>query len=103
MNAYLRGLQIPVLNLFHKSKTIICSLLALTFICLIIAATPLGFPYKPETNVQRFSIIHARRTLRDVNNEVRRVETGYFVFPMDRRIYSVKGTFSKISNNNKII
>lgn len=54
------------------------------------AATPLGFPYRPETNVQRFSIIHARRTFRDMNNDVRRVETGYFMLPQDRRTNSVK-------------
>lgn len=84
------GFMIPVLNLFRKSKTIICSLLAITLVCLILAATPLGFPYRPETNVQRFSVLHTRRTFRDVHNDVRRVETGYFMMPQDRRTYSVK-------------
>ncbi|XP_061401284.1 endoplasmic reticulum metallopeptidase 1 [Musca vetustissima] len=84
------GFMIPCLNLFRKSKTIICALLGITLICLVIAATPLGFPYRAETNVQRFSILHTRRTFRDMHNEVRRVETGYYILPQDRRTYSVK-------------
>lgn len=93
----LTGFQIPCLNLFRKSRTIICSLLGLTLVCLIIAATPLGFPYRPETNVQRFSILHTRRTFRDMHNEVRRVETGYYILPQDRRTYSVKSKYDKRS------
>lgn len=88
------GFMIPALNLFQKSRTIICSLLGITLICLIVAATPLGFPYRSETNVQRFSILHTRRTFRDSSNEVRRVETGYYILPQDRRTYSVKSKSS---------
>ncbi|XP_030375114.1 endoplasmic reticulum metallopeptidase 1 isoform X2 [Scaptodrosophila lebanonensis] len=84
------GFMIPVLNMFRKSKTIICSLLGITLICMILAATPLGFPYRPETNVQRFSVLHTKRTFHDANNNVRRVESGYFLLPQDRRTYSVK-------------
>ncbi|XP_037808187.1 endoplasmic reticulum metallopeptidase 1 [Lucilia sericata] len=97
------GFMIPALNLFHRSKTIICSLLAITLVCLIVAATPLGFPYRPETNVQRFSIIHARRTFRDMNNEVRRVETGYFMLPQDRRTYTVKNHVTNMTLAQSIV
>ncbi|XP_037952372.1 endoplasmic reticulum metallopeptidase 1-like [Teleopsis dalmanni] len=84
------GFMIPVLNLFKKSKTIISSLLVVTLIFVIVAATHIGFPYRSETNVQRFSVLHTKRVFRDPNNAVRRVETGYFIMPQDRRTYSVK-------------
>lgn len=51
------GFIVPMLHMFRKSKTIICSLLGITLLCIIIAATPLGFPYRPETSVQRFSVL----------------------------------------------
>ncbi|XP_064542476.1 endoplasmic reticulum metallopeptidase 1 isoform X2 [Drosophila montana] len=84
------GFIVPVLHMFRKSKTIICALLGVTLVCIIIAATPLGFPYRPETSVQRFAVLHAKRTFHDANNNVRRSETGYFIMPQDRRTYSVK-------------
>uniref|UniRef100_A0A0A1WQ19 FXNA-like protease n=1 Tax=Zeugodacus cucurbitae TaxID=28588 RepID=A0A0A1WQ19_ZEUCU len=91
------GFMIPVLNLFHKSKTIICSLLTFTVLFIILAATPIGFPYRPETNVQRFSVLHTRRVFHDEANTVRRVETGYFILPQDRRTYSVKNHLLNMS------
>ncbi|XP_017147750.1 endoplasmic reticulum metallopeptidase 1 isoform X5 [Drosophila miranda] len=84
------GFIVPVLHLFRKSKTIICALLAITFVCVIIAITPMGFPYRPKTSVQRFSVLHAKRTFHDADNKVRRQESGYFIMPQDRRTYSVK-------------
>ncbi|XP_034477899.1 endoplasmic reticulum metallopeptidase 1 [Drosophila innubila] len=84
------GFVVPMLHMFRKSKTIICSFMAITLICIIIAATPLGFPYRPETSVQRFNILHAKRTFHDAFNNVRRSESGYFIMPQDRRTYAVK-------------
>ncbi|XP_067630290.1 endoplasmic reticulum metallopeptidase 1 isoform X2 [Eurosta solidaginis] len=97
MGILVGGFMIPVLNLFHKSKPIICSLFAITVICMIFAATPIGFPYRPETNVQRFSVLHTRRVFHDALNAVRRVETGYFILPQDRRTYSVKNDLLNMS------
>ncbi|XP_054739176.1 endoplasmic reticulum metallopeptidase 1 isoform X1 [Anastrepha obliqua] len=91
------GFMIPVLNLFRKSKTIICSLLVFTALFLILAVTPIGFPYRPATNVQRFSVLHTRRVFHDETNAVRRLETGYFILPQDRRIYSVKNQLLNMS------
>lgn len=54
-------------------------------ICLVIANTPVGFPFRPETNIKRLIIVHSRRTLRNFNNEVKSVQTGYVLLPMDRR------------------
>jgi len=51
------GFIIPVLQLFNKSKTIICGLMGITLLCFIIAMTPVGFPYRPDTNVQRFAVL----------------------------------------------
>ncbi|XP_068145512.1 endoplasmic reticulum metallopeptidase 1 [Drosophila tropicalis] len=84
------GFIIPTLHLFRKSKTIICVLLGIAVFCMILAVTPLGFPYRPETSVQRFAVLHAKRTFHDASNNVRRQESGYFIMPQDRRTYSVK-------------
>lgn len=50
-------LQVPLLNMFRKTKLILWSFLVWTVVFIIIAATPLGFPYRAETNVQRFNIL----------------------------------------------
>ncbi|ALC42480.1 CG11961 [Drosophila busckii] len=84
------GFIVPLLNMFRKSKTIISCLMGITLLCIILACTPLGFPYRPETNVQRFAVLHAKRTFHDVNNNTRRTDSGYFIMPQDRRTYSVK-------------
>lgn len=54
------GFIVPMLHMFRKSKTIICALLGVTLVCIIIAVTPLGFPYRPETSVQRFAVLVSR-------------------------------------------
>ncbi|XP_032590409.1 endoplasmic reticulum metallopeptidase 1 isoform X2 [Drosophila grimshawi] len=84
------GMIVPLLHMFRKSKTIICALMGITLICIIIAVTPMGFPYRPETSVQRFNVLHAKRTFHDADNNVRKSETGYFIMPQDRRTYAVK-------------
>nr|XP_036668983.1 endoplasmic reticulum metallopeptidase 1 isoform X2 [Drosophila suzukii] len=84
------GFIIPVLHLFSKSKSIICGLMGITLLCLVIAMTPIGFPYRPDTNVQRFDVLHTKRTFHDAENHVRRQESGYFIIPQDRRVYTVK-------------
>ncbi|XP_037714381.1 endoplasmic reticulum metallopeptidase 1-like isoform X2 [Drosophila subpulchrella] len=84
------GFIIPTLHLFSKSKSIIFGLMGITLLCLVIAMTPVGFPYRPDTNVQRFDVLHTKRTFHDAQNDVRREESGYFIIPQDRRIYTVK-------------
>lgn len=51
------GFLVPMLNMFRKSKTIICTLLGVTLLFIILAATPMGFPFRAETNVQHFSFL----------------------------------------------
>ncbi|XP_043948246.1 endoplasmic reticulum metallopeptidase 1 [Drosophila biarmipes] len=84
------GFIIPVLQLFNKSKTIICGLMGITLLCFIISMTPVGFPYRPETNVQRFAVLHTKRTFHDAENRVRRQESVYLIMPQDRRVYTVE-------------
>lgn len=43
--------------MLRKTKITLFSFLAWTVVFIIIAATPLGFPYRAETNVQRFNIL----------------------------------------------
>lgn len=63
--------------------------LMFTVLTFIIALTPAGFPFKEETAVQRFNLIHARRVLNDFNSSVRLNDSGIYVYPQDRRKSSI--------------
>lgn len=44
-------------NMFRRSKILLLSLLLVTFIFAMIAITPVGFPYRPKTNVGRVNFL----------------------------------------------
>lgn len=75
----------PLIHLIKHSRKAFAFLLMIATICLVIANTPVGFPFRPETNIKRLIIVHSRRTLRNFNNEVKSVQAGYVLLPMDRR------------------
>uniref|UniRef100_A0A1A9W2G4 FXNA-like protease n=1 Tax=Glossina brevipalpis TaxID=37001 RepID=A0A1A9W2G4_9MUSC len=83
------GFLIPLFNLFRNSTIIAGLFFFITLVCIIFAVTPLGFPYRPETNVHRAAILNVRRTFRNEQNNIRRRETGYFMLPQDRRTHSI--------------
>lgn len=50
-------LQIPIMHKFSKSKTIFSIFGVISIVFVIIAATPAGFPYKPDVAAQRFYVL----------------------------------------------
>ncbi|XP_065367014.1 endoplasmic reticulum metallopeptidase 1 [Calliphora vicina] len=89
MTLLFAGVIMPLFLFFRKTRTIICTFLLITIVTIIIAITPAGFPYKAKTAVQRFSLLHAQRTLHNADGSVRLNEAGIYVYPQDRRIDSV--------------
>lgn len=53
-------LQVPLLCLFRKSKTIISIFGGICLAFIILAATPVGFPYKEREAPQRFYVAVSR-------------------------------------------
>lgn len=54
MCVLLGGFLCPLINMFRKNKTILGIFGLLTVIFLILAATPIGFPYEEKTHPQRY-------------------------------------------------
>ncbi|KAH8300216.1 hypothetical protein KR044_011587, partial [Drosophila immigrans] len=77
---------VPLLCLFRKSKTIISLFGICTLVFLILAATPVGFPYVERTAVQRFFSVHTARIFHngDAASTVNHTDSGYYVMPVDR-------------------
>ncbi|TMW54766.1 hypothetical protein DOY81_000297, partial [Sarcophaga bullata] len=83
------GVIMPLFLFFRKTRTIICTFLLVNLVFIIMAVTPAGFPYKAKLAPQRFSLLHAERTLYDANGNVRLQEAGIYIYPQDRRIDSI--------------
>lgn len=93
----------PLLCLFRKSKTIISIFGMLIIVFIILAATPIGFPYVEKDAPQRFYAVHTTRTFHngDPQMSIRRQDSGYYVVPVDRRPHSVDDVLFANSNLTK--
>lgn len=49
--------QTPMMNMFRHSKSLLLTLLGVTFIFSMIAISPIGFPYTAKTNVGRVNFL----------------------------------------------
>lgn len=50
-------LKLPILNKFHKAKTISSIFGVICVLFIILAATPVGFPYTKDVTPQRFYVL----------------------------------------------
>ncbi|XP_037895181.1 endoplasmic reticulum metallopeptidase 1 [Glossina fuscipes] len=80
------GFIIPLLLFFRKVRVLFSMFLIVTFLFIIIALTPLGFPYRAKTASQRYALIHAHRIIHDADKTTRVKESGIYVFPQDRNV-----------------
>uniref|UniRef100_A0A1B0G958 FXNA-like protease n=1 Tax=Glossina morsitans morsitans TaxID=37546 RepID=A0A1B0G958_GLOMM len=80
------GFIIPLLLFFRKARILFSAFLIVTLIFIIIALTPLGFPYRTKTASQRYALIHAHRIIHDADKTTRVEESGIYVFPQDRNV-----------------
>ncbi|XP_036332214.1 endoplasmic reticulum metallopeptidase 1-like, partial [Rhagoletis pomonella] len=90
---------VPLLCLFRKSKTIISIFGVICLVFIILAATPVGFPYAEREAPQRFYVAHTTRTFHngDAAMSVRFNDSGYYVVPVDRRPHSIDYLFENIN------
>lgn len=90
---------VPLLCLFRKSKTIISTFGVICLIFIILAATPVGFPYRERDVPQRFYVAHTTRTFHDGDSamSVRYNDSGYYVVPVDRHPHSVDYLFENMN------
>ncbi|XP_073848916.1 endoplasmic reticulum metallopeptidase 1 [Musca autumnalis] len=102
MTILFAGFIMPLFLFFRKTRTIIYSFLAITILFIIIAVTPAGFPYKAKTATERYSLIHAQRTLHNANGSIRLQESGIYVYPQDRRVNSADEYIKLIGEKHKI-
>ncbi|KAH8270873.1 hypothetical protein KR018_010625, partial [Drosophila ironensis] len=94
---------VPLFCLFRKSKTIISMFGICTVVFIILAATPVAFPYAEKTAVQRFYAVHTSRTFHngDPASTVSHTDSGYFVLPVDRRPHTVDDILFDNTNYTK--
>nr|XP_014096897.2 endoplasmic reticulum metallopeptidase 1-like isoform X1 [Bactrocera oleae] len=79
------GYLIPLLNIFNRPKLVFLILPAVTLVIALLAMTQIGFPYRPETNVQRVNLQEVRRVFYEFDGTVSRNESGYLFDFQDRR------------------
>ncbi|GAB0089651.1 endoplasmic reticulum metallopeptidase 1 [Sergentomyia squamirostris] len=86
MAFFLGGFIVPLIGLCTRRWVVYGCIFGLFFLVgIILLATPIGFPYRPETSPQRYWIFHTSRTFYEFpNNNVRKTDSGYILLPMDR-------------------
>lgn len=89
------GFIIPILHKFRKSKTIFSLFAVVSVIFFAIAASPVGFPFKPDVAVQRFYVLHTDRLIRDQSGDVRTHESGFYIQPVDPRYNTLDDSIFK--------
>ncbi|ALC42478.1 CG9416, partial [Drosophila busckii] len=95
ISTHFAGFLIPILLKFRKTKICMSIFGVLTIIFIILAATPVGFPYKPEVAAQRYFVLHTQRTLHDEKNITAVQESGFYVQPVDTRYSELYDTTLK--------
>ncbi|XP_055917041.1 endoplasmic reticulum metallopeptidase 1 isoform X2 [Eupeodes corollae] len=88
------GFIIPILFIFRKTKTILSIFALICVIFIILAATPVGFPYTAKTSPQRYYVTNTIRRFYNPDMTVRREDSGYYVVPVDRKPHSLDEFFS---------
>ncbi|XP_061401283.1 endoplasmic reticulum metallopeptidase 1 [Musca vetustissima] len=86
------GFIMPILNKFKKSEAITSIFAVLCVLFVILAATPVGFPYIKDVHPQRFYVLHTERIIHDNSGMVIKNDTGFYVQPVDTRPYSLDDT-----------
>ncbi|XP_017025335.1 endoplasmic reticulum metallopeptidase 1-like [Drosophila kikkawai] len=79
------GFLITVANMFKRPVVVLIILLSLSLLSIVAALTHLGFPYRPQTNVERVPYLHVRRTFYEYDGTVSKDDSGYLFNFQDRR------------------
>ncbi|XP_070069647.1 endoplasmic reticulum metallopeptidase 1-like isoform X2 [Drosophila takahashii] len=80
------GFLVPIVIIFRRPGYILITLLTVFGLSVLTALyTPLGFPYRPRTNVERVPYLHVRRTFYEYDGNVSKEDSGYLFNFQDRR------------------
>lgn len=96
------GFIIPLYLFFRKTRTIALCFLGVTVFFIILAVTPIGFPYTPKVAAQRYSLLHAKRILHNADGTERVNESGVYIYSQDRRIHIVDDNIKSIGEKHKV-
>lgn len=96
------GFIMPLYMFFRKTRTIMLCFLGVTILFVILAVTPIGFPYTPKVAVQRYSLLHVKRVLHNANGTERTNESGVYIYSQDRRIHMVDDNIKSIGEKHKV-
>uniref|UniRef100_A0A336LFA8 FXNA-like protease n=1 Tax=Culicoides sonorensis TaxID=179676 RepID=A0A336LFA8_CULSO len=78
------GFYAPILNMFKHRKYLLGMFLVIFVVFLIIAMTPVGFPYREKESEQRYTIWHTKREFYRHDGEIRKADSGYYIYTYDR-------------------
>lgn len=83
---FLGGFIVPLIGLCTRRWWVYGGLFGLFSVAgIILLATPVGFPYRPETSPQRYWIFHTNRVFYSFGDDsIRKSDSGYMLLPMDR-------------------
>ncbi|XP_059614556.1 endoplasmic reticulum metallopeptidase 1-like isoform X2 [Phlebotomus argentipes] len=88
MALFLGGFIVPLIGLCTRRWWVYGLIFGLfSVLGIILLATPIGFPYRADTNPQRYWIFHTDRVFYELNNNVRKTDAGYMLLPMDSNSY----------------
>ncbi|XP_036344798.1 endoplasmic reticulum metallopeptidase 1-like [Rhagoletis pomonella] len=96
------GFLMPLYLFFRKTRTIMLCFLGVTILFIVLAVTPVGFPYTPKVATQRYSLLHANRILYNADGTARVNESGIYIFPQDRRIHEVDDIINSIGVKQQV-
>ncbi|XP_067633939.1 endoplasmic reticulum metallopeptidase 1 [Eurosta solidaginis] len=96
------GFIMPLFMFFRKTRTILFCFLSVTIFSIILALTPVGFPYTAKVAAQRYSLLHASRILYNEDGTARVNESGIYIYPQDRRIHQVDDIIDNIGFKQKV-
>ncbi|KAK5648928.1 hypothetical protein RI129_003820 [Pyrocoelia pectoralis] len=102
----LSSLYVPLITLVHKPGKVVKILFTVFILFVLIALSPLGFPYNGNSNsptLQRYWIFHTSRTFRNDTNHVYKKNAGFFVINWDRNAPNTVRQLVKDFNKEKSI
>ncbi|XP_017490382.1 PREDICTED: endoplasmic reticulum metallopeptidase 1-like [Rhagoletis zephyria] len=79
------GYLIPLLNIFRRPKLVLLILPTVTIVFGALTLTLIGFPYRPQTNVERVHVLQVQRVFYDYDGSVSLNDSGYYFDFQDRR------------------
>ncbi|XP_037942263.1 endoplasmic reticulum metallopeptidase 1-like [Teleopsis dalmanni] len=96
------GFLIHLFHFFRRTKLLVTFILIVYFVFLIIATTPVGFPYRSKTNVDRVNFLHVYRIFYDYAGNISLNDSGYYFDFQDRNAERPMKSFIDLSSMKSI-